>query len=262
MIRFIRKRLTYANVAMTLALVFAMSGGAYAAKHYLITSTKQISPKVLKQLKGAAGPAGSVGPAGPQGPAGAAGKEGTAGKAGANGESVTVGKVELSEAACNKLGGSKFTVGGKEATACNGEKGAKGAQGEPWTAGGTLPSGKTETGTWGFQVYSKEGLAFGAYVGAPISYNIPLKEKPVEIVEVPFGNGTTVPGKCVGTIEMPTAEPGYLCVYTEFDGAGGVLAKEPAFENFTTSGAELLFHSTSSFSNGAFQFGTWAVTAK
>jgi hypothetical protein len=35
----IRKRLTYANVAMTLALVFAMTGGAYAAKHYLITST-------------------------------------------------------------------------------------------------------------------------------------------------------------------------------------------------------------------------------
>jgi hypothetical protein len=29
---------------MTIALVFAMSGGAYAANHFLITSTKQISP--------------------------------------------------------------------------------------------------------------------------------------------------------------------------------------------------------------------------
>ena len=42
----LRKRFTYANVAMTLALVFAMSGGAYAAFTSLITSTKQISPSV------------------------------------------------------------------------------------------------------------------------------------------------------------------------------------------------------------------------
>jgi hypothetical protein len=40
MIGFIRKRLSYANVAMTLALVFAMSGGAYAARRFVITSTK------------------------------------------------------------------------------------------------------------------------------------------------------------------------------------------------------------------------------
>ncbi|MGH2879601.1 MAG: hypothetical protein ACRDK4_08360, partial [Solirubrobacteraceae bacterium] len=58
---------------MTLALVFAMTGGAYAAKKYLITNTKQISPKVLKQLKGAKGPAG---PAGPEGKAGAPGSPG------------------------------------------------------------------------------------------------------------------------------------------------------------------------------------------
>ena len=49
------KRLTYANVAATLALVLAMSGGALAASHYLINSTKQINPKVLKKLKGATG---------------------------------------------------------------------------------------------------------------------------------------------------------------------------------------------------------------
>jgi hypothetical protein len=42
----LRKRFTYTNVAMTLALVFAMTGGAYAAFTSLITSTKQISPSV------------------------------------------------------------------------------------------------------------------------------------------------------------------------------------------------------------------------
>ncbi len=72
----IRRRVTYANVAATLALVFAMSGGAYAATHYKITSTKQISPTVLKSLKGAKG---ARGPAGPAGAAGAPGAPGAAG---------------------------------------------------------------------------------------------------------------------------------------------------------------------------------------
>jgi hypothetical protein len=35
----IRRHLSYANVVATMALVFAMSGSALAAKHYLITST-------------------------------------------------------------------------------------------------------------------------------------------------------------------------------------------------------------------------------
>ena len=56
-----RKRLSYANVTATLALVFAMSGGAMAANHYLITSTKQINPKVLKKLTGKTGKTGATG---------------------------------------------------------------------------------------------------------------------------------------------------------------------------------------------------------
>ena len=69
----IQKRLTYANVVATLALVFAMGGSAVAAKHYLVNSTKQINPKVLKKLKGHNGKTGPTGPAGPAtGPAGGA----------------------------------------------------------------------------------------------------------------------------------------------------------------------------------------------
>ncbi len=48
----LRKHLGYANVTATLALFFAMSGGALAASHYLITSTRQIKPSVLSSLKG------------------------------------------------------------------------------------------------------------------------------------------------------------------------------------------------------------------
>jgi hypothetical protein len=79
-----RRRLTYANVAATLALVFSMSGGALAANHFLINSTKQISPKVIKKLKGATGKTGATGKEG------TVGKEGPAGKEGAKGASATI----------------------------------------------------------------------------------------------------------------------------------------------------------------------------
>jgi hypothetical protein len=71
-----RRHLTFANVASLLALVFSMSGGALAARHYLINSTGQINPKVLKKLKGTPG---EIGPIGPQGPTGLTGSKGSTG---------------------------------------------------------------------------------------------------------------------------------------------------------------------------------------
>ena len=73
------RRLNYANVTATLALLFAMSGGALAANHYLINSTKQINPKVLRALKGKIGPTGPAGLRGLQGPTGPAGPKGKTG---------------------------------------------------------------------------------------------------------------------------------------------------------------------------------------
>ncbi|HEX3510504.1 MAG TPA: hypothetical protein VHT27_05325 [Solirubrobacteraceae bacterium] len=46
-----RKHLSYANVVATFALLFAMSGGALAAKHYLLNSVSQINPRVLAGIK-------------------------------------------------------------------------------------------------------------------------------------------------------------------------------------------------------------------
>ena len=83
-----RKRLSYANVAATLALVFSMTGGAMAANHYLISSTKQIKPSILKKLKGNTGKTGKTGAAGGPGTPGAQGKEGPQGKEGAAGSAV------------------------------------------------------------------------------------------------------------------------------------------------------------------------------
>jgi hypothetical protein len=93
-----RRHLSYSNVVATLALVFAMGGSAVAAKHYLITSTSQISPKVLKALRGtsgaegAPGKDGTSGKDGPAGAAGATGKEGPTGKEGAQGKEGPAGK--------------------------------------------------------------------------------------------------------------------------------------------------------------------------
>jgi hypothetical protein len=179
-----RVRVSPATVIAGLALVFAMTGGAYAAKKYLITSTKQISPSVLKSLQGKAGPAGANGAQGPagaagaQGPAGtqgAAGKDGANGKDGAPGEKGVAGSSVESKAVatgnplkCEERGGAEFKVGSGTATlACNGENGK---EGEPWTAGGTLPSGQTETGTF-YGAYTALG---GKAAFAPISFPIPL----------------------------------------------------------------------------------------
>lgn len=81
----VRKHITYANVAATVALVLSMSGAAVAAHRYLITSTAQISPRVLAHLHGRRGPRGPrgrrgpIGEPGPQGPYGPRGPRGPAG---------------------------------------------------------------------------------------------------------------------------------------------------------------------------------------
>jgi hypothetical protein len=80
-----RRHFNYANVVATLALGFAMSGGALAATHYAINSSKQINPKVLKSLKGSKGATGAAGANGAQGPGGAIGPQGPGGSAGPSG---------------------------------------------------------------------------------------------------------------------------------------------------------------------------------
>ena len=260
----IRKRFTYANVVLTLALVFAMSGGAYAAGKYLITSTKQISPKVLKSLKGAKGAPGATGA---QGPAGAAGKEGPAGKEG---------------------GAGKEGPGGKEGPqGVPGIKGEKGVTGSPWTPDGTLPSKATEKGAWSISTTKEMGVPATA---TSISFTIPLA-KALGATEVHYVNneGTeevsfnkeifefkAVPttASCTGTAAEPTAAPGNLCVYETGDERAqklkASLAKaliNPASEvsgsfiiqGASTTGARIVILPEPETSS--FVIGTWALTA-
>jgi hypothetical protein len=240
MFSLIRKRLTYANLALTVALVFAMSGGALAAGHYLITSTKQISPKVLKSLKGTNGKNGANGATGPSGPAGPAGPAGTAGATGPAGPAGPVGA-----------------------------SGAAGAAGKNGTTGFTekLPSKKTETGTWVVSA-DKETAALGA-----ISFAIPLSVALGES-EVHYVGLDGDQANCSGTAEEPSAAPGNLCVYqnqasgaevdshglaTSFIRPAGKPLEPPFSLGTSTAGATLLFLSHEGESVTA--YGTWAVTA-
>jgi hypothetical protein len=119
--------LSYANVVATMALVFAMGGTAVAAKHYLISSTSQISPQVLKalELKIASrvkpGSPGTEGAQGKEGPAGKEGKEGAAGKDGTDGTNGLEGTGKESPA-------GKEGAPGKEGPA--GKEGAPGKEGK------------------------------------------------------------------------------------------------------------------------------------
>jgi Collagen triple helix repeat (20 copies) len=273
MFQWIRRRLTYANVMMTLALVFAMSGGAYAAKHYLITSTKQISPKVLKQLQGKAGSQGSegkqgsAGPAGPQGPVGSAGKgekgergekgdPGTNGTNGTNGESVTDKAIAKGSASCQE-GGAEFKVGSGAATfACNGAEGAQGEPGSPWTAGGTLPHGATETGTWSVL----HGASSETQFMVSVSFSVPLSESISQFEYV--GKGQTG-SNCTGNAASPTAPSGWFCIYDNNQYEIGITklmpVKPDAFVPGTgTAGALLFIEATANTS--VLAFGSWAVT--
>ena len=84
-------RFSYANVASTLALVLALGGGtAWAAHHYLITSTHQIKPSVLASLHGRRG---STGPKGTNGTDGKNGARGTTGPTGATGSNASINGV-------------------------------------------------------------------------------------------------------------------------------------------------------------------------
>jgi len=76
------RRPSPAMVVACLALFVASTGTSIAASHYLITSTKQIKPSVIKALKGAKGPRGATGA---QGAAGPTGEQGAAGPTGAQG---------------------------------------------------------------------------------------------------------------------------------------------------------------------------------
>ena len=221
MFQAMRRRFNATGLVAVLALVFSMGGGAYAASRYVITSTKQISPKVLKALQGKAGAsgvqgaAGPAGPAGPQGASGGKGENGTNGTNGSNGTNgMSVTSVAASVGECTE-GGTKFTSASGTSKACNGKEGKEGS---PWTAGGILPADQTEKGSW--SIFYVSTAAYQMETSA-ISFTIPLKAEP-EAHYIKSGENLSAPaiieGKCKGNYEDPEAAPGNLCIFVSSEG--------------------------------------------
>jgi hypothetical protein len=254
MFQAIRKHISPTTALAFMALVFAMTGGAFAASSNggggsgakasasaaragldtTLASASKAKPKAKAGPRGPAGPkgaAGAPGPAGATGPAGPAGPAG-AGTPGANGTNGTNG--------------------------APGEKGAEGKEGKEGKSGftSTLPSEKTEQGTWSFTVPPHNPTAGISVALASISFVIPLATAPTAHVLEP-GKGETA--ECPGTASNPQASPGQLCVYIEeavnVAVTPGNIGVEPhAFgaSVFAPNGDE----------PGGIAFGSWAVTAE
>jgi len=104
--------MSYANVVATLALFLAIGGGtALAARHYLITSTNQIKPTVLRSLHGSRGALGYRGYHGSKGATGAAGATGATGATGVSGAAGTTGFTSTLPAGKTEMGTWAGNVG-------------------------------------------------------------------------------------------------------------------------------------------------------
>ncbi len=202
--RFLRAHLSYANVAATLALLLAMGGGALAATHYLISSTSQISPRVLSQLRGRRGPAGTrgkTGKTGRRGPPGAPG--GPRGKRGREGPP-----------------GPPGPTGFQGLDGLEGKRGLKGTEGPPGpSALSPLPSGLSESGLYGDSAATTPGERLFEAVTLPV---VLAARIPIEQVE--YVPALTIQ-KHVHCEKPGTADRGYLCLYSNYEEGTEVLAK-------------------------------------
>lgn len=283
----ISKYINPATVLATLALTFALGGGAYAASRILIKNINQISPSVVAKLRGkagatgAAGPAGSVGPAGPAGPAGptgsaGAGSPGPEGKEGKEGKEGPKGEFNYrgtwSAATEYAKGDATTQEGSTYASLKPANKGHEPkAEGEWWhviakegkAGSGGGGGGGTETGAWSVQLGVQEAAI------TAISFPTPLPEALTEAHVFFITEGEEPPTQCKGgSPEKPKAEPGDLCVYEQFrkkfEKFPLAAIKNPAEGQSSPAGASangalILLKKEAGQTEGT-AYGTWAVT--
>jgi hypothetical protein len=151
------KRPSASLILATLALFVSIGGTAVAAAHYLITSTKQIKPSVLRQLRGHTGPQGIAGPQGPTGLQGPAGGIGPAGP---------VALQYVTSTACAGTGTSTVVCSASCPTALPDPVGgglSASANGTPITSTYPIPPSGSTPGGWQVQINGN---------GVPITYTV------------------------------------------------------------------------------------------
>jgi collagen triple helix repeat protein len=264
----LRNRFGIPGVISVIALVFAMLGGAYASSNDSSSGKASASAK-----KGPRGPRGPKGPAGPAGPVGAAGAKGDTGakgdngSAGANGKSAEVvpfsGSKTIGSVTCTE-GGLEVKSASATTLVCNGKKGTNGTNGTNGTTGftDTLPSGKTETGSWSIPASESGGTT-------ALSFAIPLATEFDNEHVIYLKKGAAAPaGKCTGgTAKEPKADKGFLCIYASNGEVENdeIISVKPGAEEFETgvskTGIVILSLGKITGGIGGYWGGTWAVTA-
>jgi hypothetical protein len=269
MFKRISKHLTPATVISVIALVFAVTGGAFAASSHggasknnnnsaaatLVVAAVAAKKKTKPPARGPAGPKGATGATGATGPAGPAGPAGPTGPVGGTGPAGGAGPQGVQ--------GEKGEKGEKGTT------GPKGTNGENGVIHGyePLPAKATETGAiTGPEPQASTAGAVWVAISFPVHLEHELDEEHYEVVTVAGvhehkgGTGT----ECAGTAAEPTAPEGFLCVYLakepeEADLIGrGVLNPAKGGQGAATSGAivslDVIGVAPAKF------YGTWAVT--
>jgi collagen triple helix repeat protein len=260
MFSLIRNRFGIPGLISIIALVFAMFGGAYAATNSgggKATASAKKGPRGPRGKPGKPGPAGPQGPAGPTGPAGSAGAKGDKGDkgdAGQNGKSVAVTAIPTEEAECEERGGALVKQEGAA-------QGVEVCNGSPWTAGGKLPEGATETGTWILETPT----ASGGNAAAALSFDVPLSSALDGSHVHLFSDTAASPGgefsaTCTGSTEDPSAPSGHLCVYGQVVFGSAPVGEPSDPSTFGTGAATSGAFLTASFSGLGLATGTWAVT--
>lgn len=256
------------------ALVAALGGGAYAASGGLTGKQKKEVKNIAKQYAGKPGANGTNGANGAPGAKGDKGDSGANGTNGTNGTSATTEAFSGAKGSCAS-GGVTVKSASPEVNVCNGQTGFT----------DTLPSGKTETGTWAFGDITEAATPPSvARFRVPISFPIPLEEglpasqvhfinvAGEEVIELGPPLVEEPSDFCKGSAKAPTAEPGHLCVYRgtedplelakssneEFGNPGGPGTGFAA----STAGTVLRFSLEANPGVGASGTGTFAVTAE
>lgn len=174
-------------------------------------SLGQPGPEGPRGVTGATGPTGPAGPAGPAGPTGPAGPQGVAGATGPTGPTGITGPT----------GPTGPTGEGKVGP--TGPTGPTGAVGSIFSH--PLGPGESEEGVWAASSPGIPGLP-PAFTAATIDFPIPLSVLQLNEEHVVYVSRAQTLKKgsereakiredCgeFGTLEHPTAKPGYLCVY-------------------------------------------------